>query len=113
MEQHYKLYRIRELADGDEEFVKALAEAFLGEVPEDAESLRTAVSNKDFYTAYQAAHKMKPTIDLFELGVLQDLIEVQDWGKFEKTHLDVTEELSVVLQAIKNASQELKADFNL
>ncbi|MCX7549301.1 Hpt domain-containing protein [Xanthomarina sp. F2636L] len=113
MEQHYKLYRVRELADGDEDFVKALAEAFLEEVPEDAERLKKAVSEKDYYNAYQAAHKMKPTVDLFELGVLQDLIEVQDWGKFEKTGLDVSDKLNLVLTAVDNASQELKADFNL
>lgn len=113
MEQHYKLYRVRELADGDEDFIKALAEAFLGEVPEDAETLKNAVANKDYYTAYQAAHKMKPTIDMFELGVLQNLIEVQDWGKFEKTDLDISKQLAIVLQAIKNTSEELKADFNL
>jgi hypothetical protein len=113
MEKYYKLFRIRELADGDEDFVKALAEAFLGEVPEDAEVLKNAVADKDYYTAYQAAHKMKPTVDMFELGVLPDLIEVQDWGKFEKTDMDVSVKLELVLNAIKNASEELKADFNL
>lgn len=113
MERHYKLYRVRELADNDEEFVATLAAAFLEEVPEDAERLKVAVSNKDHYTAYQAAHKMKPTIDLFELGVLQDLIEVQDWGKYEKTGLDISEKLEIVLTAVKKASDELKADFNL
>ncbi len=56
---------------------------------------------------------MKPTIDLFELGVLDYLIEVQDWGKFEHTDKDVSNELNVVLMAINNASEELKADFNL
>ncbi len=33
---------------------------------------------------------MKPTIDLFELGVLEDLIEVQDWGKFEQRSKDIS-----------------------
>jgi HPt (histidine-containing phosphotransfer) domain-containing protein len=113
MEKHYKLFRVRELADGDEDFVKALAEAFLGEVPEDAENLKNAVANKDYYATYQAAHKMKPTVDMFELGVLQDLIEVQDWGKFEKTGIDISGKLEIVLTAIKNTSEELKADFNL
>ncbi|EMQ95430.1 MULTISPECIES: hypothetical protein [Xanthomarina] len=113
MEKHYKLFRVRELADNDEEFIATLAAAFLEEVPEDADRLKEAVSNKDYYTAYQAAHKMKPTVDLFELGVLQDLIEVQDWGKFEKTGMDISGKLEIVLTAIENASKELKADFNL
>src|SRR5690606_35286183 len=100
MEQHYKLSRVRELADIDEDFIATLAEAFLEEVPEDAERLKKAVAEKDFYNTYQAAHKMKPTIDLFELGVLDVLIEVQDWGKFEKRDTDVSTQLAIVLSAI-------------
>ena len=113
MEQNYKLYRVREMADGDEDFIMALAAAFLEEVPEDAERLKKAVAEKDFYNAYQAAHKMKPTVDLFELGVLDQLIIVQDWGKFEQAGKDVSAELDVVLNAVANASEEIKQDFNL
>lgn len=114
MEKHYKLFRVRELADGDEEFVMALASAFLEEVPEDAARLKKAVTEKDFYNTYQAAHKMKPTIDLFELGVLSDLIEVQDWGKFEnQDKTDVSGQLQLVLNAVENATNEIKEDFNL
>ncbi|HEX9827654.1 MAG TPA: Hpt domain-containing protein, partial [Flavobacteriaceae bacterium] len=108
MEKYYKLDRVRELAGGDDDFVKALAEAFLEEVPEDASRLKAAVAERDFFTTYQAAHKMKPTIDLFELGVLQDLIVVQDWGKFEKKDEDVSEQLQIVLSAIELATTEIK-----
>ncbi len=113
MEQHYKLFRVRELADNDEDFVMALAATFIEEVPEDAERLKKAVAEKNYQEAYQAAHKMKPTIDLFELGVLQDLIEVQDWGKFTKTDMDVTEPFNTVIAAVENATAEIKADFGL
>ncbi len=113
MEENYKLYRIRELADGDEDFVLAIAAAFLEEVPEDAARLKKAVAEADYYTTYQAAHKMKPTIDLFELGVLNELVTVQDWGKDEKGNEDVSNQLKIVLEAIKRAAEEIKSDFNL
>ena len=113
MELNYKLHRVRELADNDEDFIASLAEAFLEEVPEDAERLKNAVAAKDYQEAYQAAHKMKPTVDLFELGVLDKLIEVQDWGKFTKTDEDVTAQLEIVLTAVEKASAELKSDFKL
>jgi HPt (histidine-containing phosphotransfer) domain-containing protein len=113
MEQYYKLFRVRELADGDEDFVAALAEAFLEEVPEDADRLKKAVAENDYYNTYQAAHKMKPTVDLFELGVLDILIEVQDWGKFEKSDLDITSQLDTVMSAVDKAVAEIKSDFNL
>ena len=113
MEENYKLYRVRDLADGDEDFVMAIAAAFLEEVPEDAARLKKAVGEADYYTTYQAAHKMKPTIDLFELGVLDELIVVQDWGKLEKKDEDVSKELKTVLTAIEKTTKEIKKDFNL
>lgn len=113
MEQYYKLHRVKELADNDMDFVKALAETFLEEVPEDAERLERAVSEEDYRETYQAAHKMKPTIDLFELGVLEDLIVVQDWGKFEKQGEDCSSQLALVLNAVKQAIAEIKIDFDL
>ncbi|ULC60529.1 Hpt domain-containing protein [Flaviramulus sp. BrNp1-15] len=113
MEQHYKLFRVRELADNDESFIKTLAEAFLEEVSVDAERLKKAVAEKDYHDAYQAAHKMKPTVDLFELGVLDTLIEVQDWGKFTKTDVDITDKLQIVMSAVDKALVEIKSDFNL
>ncbi|MCB4798881.1 Hpt domain-containing protein [Neotamlana laminarinivorans] len=113
MEQHYKLYRVRELADNDDDFILALAQTFVEEVAVDAERLKKAVADKNYHEAYQAAHKMKPTIDLFELGVLNTLIEVQDWGKFTKTDQDITEQLNIVITAVDNALAELKSDFNL
>ena len=113
MEQHYKLFRIRELADNDEDFIKTLAMTFLEEIPEDLEDLKNAVKNKQYLSTYQVAHKMKPTIDLFELGVLKDLIEVQDWGKLEQTDKDISDKLNVVVTAVHNALNEMKTDFNL
>jgi len=113
MEQHYKLFRVRELADNDEEFILALAQAFLEEVPADAQILKDSVENKSYLATYQTAHKMKPTVDLFELGVLDDLIEVQDWGKFEKTEIDIIPKLQIVLAAVEKAVSEMKADFSL
>ncbi|SHH34990.1 Hpt domain-containing protein [Winogradskyella jejuensis] len=113
MAQHYKLDRVRELADNDEDFVLALVGAFLEEVPEDAERLRVAVPAKDYKETYQAAHKMKPTIDLFELGVYDQLIEVQDWGKFEQTDNDITQQLEALLTAVENTVNEMRQDFGL
>ncbi|GAB5564394.1 MAG: hypothetical protein Wins2KO_14570 [Winogradskyella sp.] len=113
MAQYYKLDMVREMADNDEDFVMALAAAFIEEVPEDAERLKVAVPSGDFTEAYQAAHKMKPTIQLFDLGVYDELIEVQDWGKFKQADKNVENQLAVVLEAVENATNEIKADFGL
>jgi len=104
---------MNELADNDEDFILALAQTFLEEVPEDAVKLKEAVANENYLQTYQTAHKMKPTVDVFELGVLDLLIEVQDWGKYEKTDEDVSMQLAKVLSAVELATAEIKSDFNL
>jgi len=48
MEQHYKLDKIRDLADNDQEFIATLAMTFLEEVPEDAAQLKIHVENKNY-----------------------------------------------------------------
>jgi hypothetical protein len=113
MEQYYKLNRLKELAGNDRDFMLALAEAFLEEVPTDTRLLKEAVENESYLLAYQIAHKMKPTIDVFELGVLSDLIDIQDWGKFQKKDEDVSMQLSKVVKAVEFASTEIKEDFEL
>jgi len=113
MEQHYKLDKIRELADNDTDFIKTLAMTFLEEVPEDARLLQIAVVSKDYLAAYKSAHKMKPTIDMFELGVLDDLVEVQEWGRLEQRDKDISDKLNIVMTAIENVVEEIKVDFNL
>ena len=113
MAEYYKLDRVRDMAENDEDFVMALAAAFIEEVPEDAERLRVAVPAKDFHETYQAAHKMKPTIELFALDVFDELITVQDWGKYKESGKNVDEELQKVLKAVENATNEIKADFGL
>ena len=113
MEQHYSLTKIRELSDNDTDFIDTLVVTFIQEVPEDARLLKIAVDSRDYLAAYKSAHKMKPTIDLFDLGVLNDLIEVQDWGKFEQKEKDINPTLDKVLEAINRAVKEIKEDFNI
>jgi len=113
MEENYKLQRLKELADNDEDFILALAKTFLEEVPADAIILKNAVESGNFIQTYQTAHKMKPTIDVFELGVLDKLVEVQDWGKQEKESEDVSAQLADILFAVERAAAEIKSDFNL
>ena len=113
MEQYYKLDRVRELADNDQEFIYALASTFLEEVPEDLKGLKVAVQTKDYYNTYQLAHKLKPTVDLFELGILDDVIVVQDWGKLEQVNVDITPVFNKVVAAIEAAVSEIKSDFDI
>ncbi|NQY07166.1 MAG: Hpt domain-containing protein [Flavobacteriaceae bacterium] len=113
MELNYKLYKVKELAGGDEDFVKAIAEAFLEEIPEAVSLIKEGVEKYDFKKTYENAHKIKPTVQMFELGIYNDVITLQDWGKFEQKDKDVTLQLEKIIEVVKLAVKEIKADFNL
>jgi hypothetical protein len=113
MEVNYKLDKVRELASGDEDFVAAIAAAFLEEVPEAIAQINEGIVNKKFTQVYQNAHKIKPTIQMFDIAILDDVLVLQDWGKFERIADDVSVEQERVNAVIKAVVSELKSDFKL
>jgi len=113
MEKHYKLQKINELADGDQDFIFAIAQAFTEEVPADLLKLKEAVMESDLQSVYQLAHKLKPTILLFELNVSSALLEIEKWGKQELELENVVEQLNQVVVGVEHTIAEIKADFKI
>lgn len=113
MEVNYKLDKVKELASGDDDFIAAIAAAFLEEVPEAIMQINKGIEHKNFIQVYQNAHKIKPTIQLFDIAVLEDVLILQDWGKFEKGNDDVSNEQERVNAVINAVVSEIKSDFSL
>ena len=113
MEKHYKLFKIKELADGDQDFILTIAQVFTEEVPVDILKLKEAVVQNDFESAYQAAHKLKPTLILFQLDVSSTLLEIEKWGKKELKLVDVLQKLEEVVLSVELAVAEIKEDFEI
>lgn len=113
MEVNYKLDKVKELASGDADFIAAIAAAFLEEVPEAIMQINKGLEHKNYTQVYQNAHKIKPTIQLFDIAVLEDVLILQDWGKFEKGNDDVSNELERVNAVINSVVSEIKSDFSL
>jgi hypothetical protein len=113
MEVNYKLDKVRDLASGDEDFIEAIASAFLEEVPEAIVQINEGLITKNCYQVYQNAHKIKPTIQMFDIAVLEDLLVIQDWGKFERISDDVSLQQERINAVIKAVASEIKSDFSL
>lgn len=113
MEINYRLDKVKELASGDEEFVVAIAAAFLEEVPEAVGQIEIGLQESDYKKVYQNAHKIKPTIQLFDIQVFEDVLKVQDWGKFEQKDKNVFTEFTKIKKIVNAVSIELKSDFKL
>ena len=113
MEVNYKLNRVRELAGGDEDFIAAIAAAFIEEVPEAIAEIKEGLQHKDYKQVYQNAHKIKPTVEMFDMGVFEELLVIQDWGKFEQEGKDVSAEFEKLTSVVDTVVKELTADFDL
>ena len=113
MSKSYNLSKIEELASGDKDFIKAIVSTFLEEVPEDLAKLKNAFNDKDFNGVYQNAHKIKPTVEMFNLGVMNEIIAVQEWGRLKKKNEDISVFMEIVSKKINTVKEELIKDFQL
>ncbi|UOB16977.1 Hpt domain-containing protein [Abyssalbus ytuae] len=71
---NYTLDKVKELADGDEDFVKSVIGVFIQEVPQDVKKLKESIEEQDFLKIYQSAHKIKSNVDLFGMDEAKELI---------------------------------------
>lgn len=110
----YSLDKIKEMADGDEEFISSVVSVFLEEVPQDLESLEKALASDDYEQVYQLAHKIKPNVDL--LGMEQTraaALEMETLGKSETNMEAIKNVFPSLKKDIEQVVAELKNDFNL
>ncbi len=110
----YSLDKINEMAEGDTDFILSVISVFLEEVPEDLETLETAIANKDFNQIYKMAHKIKPNVDL--LGMEQtraNALEIETLGKAEGNFEDIQTKFPLLKKDVEQVIMELKKDYNI
>lgn len=110
MNKIYNLSKISELSENDPDFIKAMVGTFLEEIPLDLDQLGMAVVKKDRAQVHEYAHKMKPTMDMFGLSALGDILVLEAWGKSQDL-MDVNEYFIRVKDQVQVAVTQLQADF--
>ena len=110
----YGLNKIREMAEGDSDFINSVIGVFLDEVPEDLKLLETAVGSGDFQQIYQLSHKLKPNVDLLEMESTRALaLEMETLGKNQEDLEGIRTRFTSLKQDVDQAVLELKRDFDL
>lgn len=110
---NYNLSEVKEMAGGDEDFMKIVVQTFLEEIPPDVEAMNEAISNDNPDLAYQYAHKMKPNLQLFGLKLMDEVKTIEAWAKSGKKRDDVPQAASRITKKVNVASIALKRDFEL
>ena len=110
----YSLDKIREMAEGDEEFIQSVVMVFLEEVPEDLGGLETAVGSGDYDQIYKLSHKIKPNVDLLGMEDTRALaLEMETMGKNEKNLDGIRERFPRLKKDVEQVISELKSDFGV
>ena len=98
----------------DKEFVKYMVALFIEHIPHSNTDLEKACAEEDWKKVYFYAHKMKASIDLFNLAALKELIR-----KIEQNAKNLVEveaipgNVKFVSDYIKNCIAAMKEDFKL
>lgn len=109
----YNLKDVREMAGGDEDFLKVVVQTFIEEIPPDLNAMNEAVAADNAGMAYQYAHKMKPNLQMFGLELMPQIEIIEEWSKSGKSKSEVEEAASIITMKVRTAEQELKEDFDL
>ncbi|MGJ8685477.1 MAG: Hpt domain-containing protein [Nonlabens sp.] len=109
-EQLYNLQKIIDLSDNDPTFIKDMVDMFINEIPRDLEHLAVAVIEDDRASVHDYAHKMKPSLDMFGLSCLSDMLILEAWGK-SKDEMEIKEHFMRINQELDMALIQLKRDF--
>ena len=104
--------KIKEMAEGDEEFIQSVISVFLEEVPEDLGGLETAVGTGDYQQIYQLSHKIKPNVDLLGMDHTRALaLEMETMGRNQESLEGIRERFARFKKDVEQVISELKSDF--
>ena len=74
MGKSYSLKQLEELSGGNKDFISEIVNVFISDIPLQLNELEKALREKNFADLSKIAHKLKPSIDLFDVSALKEAI---------------------------------------
>ncbi|GAB3664345.1 hypothetical protein GCM10028791_40000 [Echinicola sediminis] len=101
--------KVNEMAEGDPLFKKELLQAISDSVVELKERYNAGIKSKNVEALNQARHKVKPTILVFELRKLSDVLETgKKLMESEGIHADLLEHQEQFLKTVEDLLSEIE-----
>ena len=103
---------LEKFTGGDQELTIQLIEIFLKQVPEAIQKINVALMGHDWREVHMAAHKVKSSVAVFELGELKKLItNIEEYAR-DRNHLEEIPRLfSEFREGIRIAARNLEAEL--
>lgn len=113
-EKMYNLVQVYELVQGNEEFVKNLAQIYLDTIPSTAKEMVQEIEKQNWGMASKLAHKLKSTIDTMQIASIKEDIRAIEFNGKNATNTDSLLELGKnVERVINEVAVQLKEEFSL
>ena len=114
MALNYNLSKVYAISDNDVDFARQIVVLFTEEVPVEIVNIKEGLKDKDYQRVYQAAHKIKPTLDLLGMDIAyRDVIAIEAWTKAEGKKREIKDVVKNLRKYIKLTLKELKKDYDL
>ncbi|AGA79559.1 hypothetical protein Echvi_3336 [Echinicola vietnamensis DSM 17526] len=101
--------KVHEMSEGDMEFQKELLQAIASSVEELRDRYEEGIEQRDEDLLHQARHKVKPTVTIFEL---RNLSQVLEEGKQIIRHDELEEKVNSHHEQFLKAVDELLREIN-
>ena len=112
--RHYNLGKLKELACGDEQFMRTLVGIFLDNTPGDCALMVKASEEFNWKEVGSLAHKLKSTINSLEIKVIKEIIRdielnAKSGNGLESLNSNVVYTQKIILET----AHQLRADFKI
>ena len=110
----YNLSTVKEFVGDDQEQINGLVIIFVEDVPEMLKNLNESLEESNMDNLKFYAHKLKSSIDLFQVNDLYDLIrDLEDNAKNETNKDLIPEQVETVNYVLQSVMAQLKSDFEV
>jgi signal transduction histidine kinase/CheY-like chemotaxis protein/HPt (histidine-containing phosphotransfer) domain-containing protein len=102
--QLYDLNRLKEMANGNENFVPDMLKLFLNLVPKSMDLINDSYENNELETVRRTAHKIKPSINnLGILSIKDDILLLEKWDETNQSK----EELETTIKKVNSVIHQV------
>lgn len=110
----YNLSKVYAISDNDADFARQIVVLFMEEVPPEITNIKDGLEEKDHKKVYQAAHKIKPTLDLLGMDLAyEDVLVIEAWTRAEGKKKEIKEVVKSLKHRVDDTLKELKKDYDL
>lgn len=109
----YNLSAVKDIANGDQEFLNSLVTTFITEVPPDAKGLTEAIDNDNTALAHQFAHKLKPNLQSFGIDLDMQFKVIESWSKDTAETASAQSAADNISKVIDRVVLDLKKEYGI